>query len=290
MGRDPLGFSRGPFWIRAPMGSMAGRSTVLCMELQVSTTLERAGSASRRWSSVGLCRCWNQPDAPAERRPAPVDIRDPGEARSQALPDTWRRDGQMNSGEPRRPAPEVGFRDFPHIGERMRVAYADLWLAGAIRDEQQAQGVGLADDLSRPWDPATCRDPQLRREVWQWLDQVVDWINAEYAWSLDGLIPECWYLHPHLVHELGVVADQRRRAGSAYTSDDLGEWQRYCLPSFLDRMRSRIGSHCEYQHKDQPGRARLLRYNSSESLLARQAWYETEAREITSLQVRVPED
>ncbi len=79
----------------------------------------------------------------------------------------------------------------------------------------------MTDDLPRPWDPATGHDPQLRRAIWQWLDRVVDWINTEYAWSVGGLIPECWYLHPHLVHDLGTVADQRGRAGSAYTSDDL---------------------------------------------------------------------
>ena len=180
------------------------------------------------------------------------------------------------------PDPEVGLRDFPNIGERMRVAYADLWLAGAVRDEEQAQTVGAADDLPRPWDPGTCHDPQLRREVWQWLDRVVDWINTEYVWNVDGLIPECWYLHPHLVHELGVVADQRRRAGSAYTSDALEEWQRYCLPSFLDRTRKRIGSQCDYDHKEPPGRARILRYNAAECVLGRRAWYDMEVREATA--------
>ena len=151
----------------------------------------------------------------------------------------------------------------------MRVAYADLWLAGAVRDKGQAQTVGAADDLPRPWDPATCHDPQLRREVWQWLDRVVDWINTEYAWDVGSLIPECWYLHPHLVHDLGTLADQRRRAGSAHTSDDLEEWQRYCLPSFLDRMRSRIRSYCDETHKGNPGRARILHYTAIDSVVGR---------------------
>lgn len=188
----------------------------------------------------------------------------------------------MNSVEPGAPAAEVGVRDFPRIGERMRVAYVDLWLAGAVREEEQAQTVGGAGDLPRPWDPAKCHDPQLRREVWQWLDRVVDWINAEYVWSVDEWIPECWYLHPHLVHELGTVADQRRRAGSAYTSDALEEWQRYCLPSFLDRMRRRIRSYCDETHKGHPGQARILRYNAIESAVARQAWYDLEVRAATA--------
>ena len=188
----------------------------------------------------------------------------------------------MNLDEASGPDPKVGLRDFPQIGERMRVAYADLWLAGAVRDEEQAQRVGVADDLPRPWDPATCHDPQLRREVWQWLDQVVDWINTEYAWNVDGLIPECWYLHPHLVHDLGTVADQRRRAGSAFTSNDLEKWQRYCLPSFLDRMRKRIRSYCDDTHKAHSGRARILRYKAIEFVLMRQAWYDMEVREATA--------
>jgi hypothetical protein len=194
----------------------------------------------------------------------------------------------MNSAEPSRTAPGAGVRDFPHIGERMWVAYADLWLAGAVRDEEQTRTVGVADDLPRPWDPATCHEPQLRREVWEWLDQVVDWINTEYAWNVDGLIPECWYLHPHLVHDLGTLADQRRRAGSAYTSDDLEEWQRYCLPSFLDRMRHRIRSYCDDAHKAHPGRARILRYDAPDSVLVRRAWYDMEVREATAHDHRLP--
>ena len=195
----------------------------------------------------------------------------------------------MNTSKASGPDPRDGLRDFPRIGERMRVAYADLWLAGAVRDEERAQSVGAADDLPRPWDPATCHDPRLRREVWQWLDRVVDWINIEHTWNVDALIPECWYLHPHLVHELGTVADQRRRAGSAYTSDDLEEWQRYCLPSFLDRMRARVGSYCEYEHKEPPGRARILRYNAIESALVRRAWYDVEVRQATAHDDRSPE-
>jgi hypothetical protein len=194
----------------------------------------------------------------------------------------------MNSAEPIGPAPGVRVRDFPHIGERMRIAYVDLWLAGAVSDQEQTNPLGVGDDLPRPWDPATCHDPQLRREVWQWLDRVVDRINTEYAWNVDGLIPECWYLHPHLVHDLGTVADQRRRAGSTHTSDDLEDWQRYCLPSFLDRMRHRIMSYCDDTHKAQPGRARILRYQAIESVLVRHAWYDREVWKATTDDDRLP--
>jgi hypothetical protein len=40
------------------------------------------------------------------------------------------------------------------------------------------------------------------------------------------VIPGCWPQHPHLVHEIAVLADQRRRAGTARTSDVLEEWHR----------------------------------------------------------------
>jgi hypothetical protein len=47
-------------------------------------------------------------------------------------------------------------------------------------------------------------------------------------------IPACWPQHPHLVHEIVVLADQRRRAGHALTSDASKEWHRYSLPAFID--------------------------------------------------------
>ena len=82
-------------------------------------------------------------------------------------------------------------RDFPTIGERMQAAYLDLWLAPASREHCQTQPPGAVDRLPRPWDVATCRDSQLRREVWQWLDKVVDWINTEYVWTPDDMVPDC---------------------------------------------------------------------------------------------------
>ena len=82
------------------------------------------------------------------------------------------------------------------------------------------------------------------------------WLNHEYSWDVAGLIPSCWPLHPHLVHEIAVLADQRRRAGLAMTSDALEEWHRYCLPAFADRMRNRLRAHCDDEHTRWPGRPR----------------------------------
>ena len=101
---------------------------------------------------------------------------------------------------------------------------------------------------------------KLRGEIWAWLDEVVDWLNTDYCWDPDGLIPACWPHHPHLVHEIAVLADQRRIAGQAFTSDLLEEWHRYTLPSFHDRLRSRIRSHCDDSHQTWPAKGRHTRY------------------------------
>ena len=109
--------------------------------------------------------------------------------------------------------------------------------------------------LPQPWEPATCRTPQLRRQLWLWLDAVVDWLLTEYVWEATDTIPACWPQHRHLVHQIAVVADQRRRAGHASTSDALEEWHRYNLPAFTERMKSRLRNQCEDGHQAWPAKA-----------------------------------
>jgi len=106
--------------------------------------------------------------------------------------------------------------------------------------------------LLRPWEPASCRTPQLRQQRWCWLEAVVDWLVTEYTWEVGDMIPACWPQHPHLVHEIAVLADQRRRAGHALTSDALEEWHRHNLPAFTERMKSRCGTTAKTATK--PGR------------------------------------
>jgi hypothetical protein len=55
------------------------------------------------------------------------------------------------------------------------------------------------------------------------LEAVVTWLNQEYIWDVADVIPPCWPQHPHLVHEIAVLADQRRRTSLAPTSDPLEE-------------------------------------------------------------------
>ena len=151
---------------------------------------------------------------------------------------------------------------FPAPGSRVQKAYHDLWEAQNGSEERKKK-LGNPANLPRPWDPTTCLERGLRWELWLWLDQVVEWINYEYVWEASGgaCIPDCWPLHPHLIHELAVVADQRRRAGHAPNSDILENWHRYVLPGFVDRMRQRLKQSCDDDHQPWPARSRHSRHS-----------------------------
>ena len=163
---------------------------------------------------------------------------------------------------------------FPDISDLMRLAYLDLRRVETAKDPSEVRDLGPLDQLPRPWDITTCTSAALRTEVWAWLDAVVGWINTQYVWDVTQLIPACWPLHPHLVHDIGVIADQRRRAGLAYTSDALEEWHRYCLPAFYERLRTRSRDFCEDGHRPAPGLARTRRYNATR--VDRGQWYDAD--------------
>ena len=79
------------------------------------------------------------------------------------------------------------------------------------------------------------------------------------------MIPACWPRHPHLVHEIAVLADLRRRAGHALTGDAMEEWHRYALPAFTERMRQRMKGHCEDKdHQPWPAQGRHTRHLTTE--------------------------
>lgn len=166
---------------------------------------------------------------------------------------------------------------FPTPGRQVQLAYRDLNYAMNGNPDQKKQ-VGNPALLPRPWEPATCRDPGLREEVWAWLEDVVAWLNHEYTWDVAAMIPTCWPSHPHLVHEIAVVADQRRRAGLAVTSDALEEWHRYCLTAFIDRLRTRLKAHCEDDHVPWPGRSRHNQHTSQRDTERREEAYAADAQ------------
>jgi hypothetical protein len=189
--------------------------------------------------------------------------------------------------QPRRSAQPM-IEPFPIPGTYVQLAYRELNLAVNGTDEEREQ-IGNPALLPRPWEPASCLDPELRHQLWQWLEEVVVWLNREYSWDVSGMIPTCWPDHPHLVHEITVVADQRRRAGLATTSDALEEWHRYCLPPFLERMRARLKSHCDDEHVRWPGRSRHNEHTSERDVEDREDIYAADVDALPASRRRGPE-
>lgn len=160
---------------------------------------------------------------------------------------------------------------FPAPGRLVEAAYRELQVAASGADVERAV-LGRVETLGRPWDPPSCA-PAVRQQVWAWLDEVAGWVNHEHGWGLDRLIPPCWPAHPHLGHELAVLADQRRTAGLALGSELLEEWHRYSLPMFLDRLGGRLGDRCVTKHDDWPAAARHRAYLSQPSQQQRAGWF-----------------
>jgi hypothetical protein len=169
-------------------------------------------------------------------------------------------------------------------GPELRGAYNDLYLA-ANGDETTKKRLGNPKDLPRPWDPPTCTSQELRVELWDWLDAVAVWFNHEYVWDLSagGFIPACWPLHPPLVHEIAVLADQRRRASLDTTSTSLDEWHRYSVPAFVDRLKNRTKTLCDEDHKAWPARSRFGRFLGVGATQARRQEFDADAAELFSV-------
>ena len=156
--------------------------------------------------------------------------------------------------------------EFPVPDRLVRHAFAQLRVAKSGTHAERAAELGdvRPADLPRPWDPPSC-PATLRSRVWVWLDRVSAWINHEYSWQFDRMIPSCWPAHPHIAHELAVVACLRYDAGCALSPDALEDWHRYALPGFLDRMAARLSSNgCPPgRHNDWPGRPRHQDFESA---------------------------
>lgn len=145
-------------------------------------------------------------------------------------------------------------------------AYWELERSRIGTETEQAK-LGDHDKLPKPWDVATCEEPHLRRDVWAWYERVVTWFNHEYVWDpAAGMIPPCWPLHPHLVHEIGVIASQRRSIELATNANALEEWHRYVVPALLDRIQKRVKQHCDDVHQACPARARFARHSAAAQL------------------------
>ena len=183
------------------------------------------------------------------------------------------------------PANLLLVQPFPAPGKLVALAYRELDRAAAGSPEQ-IRALGDARLLPRPWEPATCRTAQLRQQLWLWLDAVVAWLVTEYVWEATDTIPACWPQHPHLVHEIAVLADQRRRAGHAFTSDALEEWHRYSLPAFTERMKTRLRNHCEDGHQAWPAKGRHTRYTAETSRRTREDHYAADVAAVRPIEAK----
>jgi hypothetical protein len=133
---------------------------------------------------------------------------------------------------------------FPEPGHEVRASMEALQFYSTNPPESEEELRRLAE-MPRPWDPAGCSG-RLREEMWQWLDQVAIWINQQHLWNVARPgIPECWPAHPHLAHDLAVVASARYYTSFAVNPSALDDWHRYCLPTFLERLRDRLGDGCQ---------------------------------------------
>ena len=107
----------------------------------------------------------------------------------------------------------------------------------------------------------------LRQQLWLWLDAVVAWLVTDYVWEAADTIP-AWRQHPHL-HEIAVLADQRRRAGHAFTNG-LEEWHRYSRLALTERMTSRLRSYREDGHQAWPAKGHYTRHTAEASRRSRE--------------------
>jgi len=153
---------------------------------------------------------------------------------------------------------------FPGPGRLTVMALQQLEEARTAVPTQRA-AMGDLSVLPRPWDPAGCPAP-LRGELWRWLEQVAAWVNREHGWQPDRVIPPCWPQHPHLVHELAVLACLRHVAGQALIPEPLEDWHRNGLAGFLDRLGPRLGTGCPPgRHTDWPAAGRYRDYLSEDA-------------------------
>ncbi|MFJ2758774.1 hypothetical protein ACIO3S_24460 [Nocardioides sp. NPDC087217] len=145
---------------------------------------------------------------------------------------------------------------FPSPAASIRSAMEALQAAAADPPKDE-EALRRLVQMPRPWDPATCRG-RTRREIWAWLDAVALWINTQHLWNVNRPgIPECWPAHPHLVHDLAVLACSRYYTSFAVTPDSLEDWHRYALAGFLERLRDRLGDGCQPgRHQPRPRRER----------------------------------
>lgn len=170
---------------------------------------------------------------------------------------------------------------FPMPPRLVARAYRLLQELAAASTEEDFHRLGSLSALDLPWDPNRC-GPATRQQVWEWLDDVAAWVDHEYGWGVERLIPPCWTSHPHIAHELAVLADQRYVAGQAFHSNALEEWHRYSLPMFLERMTFTLGSRCVNGHDEWPAAPRYRAFTCEAARAHRARSFDADAAAVAS--------
>ena len=172
-------------------------------------------------------------------------------------------------------------RPFPQPGTEVRFYLDDLHRFAGISSPSERE-LKLVETMPRPWDPASC-EPDFRRLLYKWLDEVVAWINEDHSWRVDRVVPGCWVEHPHIVHELATVACVRWSAQFATTAVPLADWYRFTLPVFLDRIAQQIGpTGCPPgRHQPHPGASRNDLYRDG---VAQAERHRRQARDASAVQ------
>ncbi len=152
---------------------------------------------------------------------------------------------------------------FPPAPPPVRAAITMLQKAAQPVDADDAaataQRLERLSELPRPWIPASC-EPVLRQRPYEWLAEVADWLNDQYSWQPKTMIPPCWPRHPHIAHELAVLAIQRYGAEYDFSPTALDNWHRHNRPLFTERMLAQLGEGCRTEHTAWAGRSRMADY------------------------------
>lgn len=137
-------------------------------------------------------------------------------------------------------------------------------------DKAAIEVLGDTTNLCRPWIVSSV-PVEFRQPLWRWCDEVAGWLNRGYAWRPVNLIPACWPRHPHLAHELPVLACLRAVAQDDTSPGLLEDWHRQALPMFFERLAVRLGeSTCRTgPHQDWPAASRYAAYTSDNAVAER---------------------
>ena len=158
-------------------------------------------------------------------------------------------------------------------------AYWDLDLSEDGTDDARRRGSATPIACPKPWDIATCTEPDLRRDVWEWYDR------------LRHLVQPRVRLGPGRRHDPALLAaapaprprDRRHRRPTPATS----RWPQQQRPRGVAPLRrprlpgaapERVKQHCDEDHQPWPARTRFARHQAVDQVQDRLAAFESDLR------------